>query len=91
MCIRDSESDVGLDMKEEGAGNLEARAAMEKGELYIAGPFELIQGEMCIRDSQSADPFADSRTAPAGPWSLSLKRQCLPPDLADTGGRHPDR
>ena len=39
-----NESAMGLDMNEEGAGNLEARAAMEKGELYIAGPFELVQG-----------------------------------------------
>ena len=43
-----NENAVGLDMNQEGAGNLEARAAMEKGELYIAGPFELIQGGMGI-------------------------------------------
>lgn len=43
-----NETAVGLDMNQEGAGNLEARAAMEKGELYIAGPFELIQGGMGI-------------------------------------------
>ena len=43
-----NESAVGLDMNREGAGNLEAQAAMEKGELYIAGPFALIQGGMGI-------------------------------------------
>ena len=43
-----NEGAVGLDMNQEGAGNLEAQAAMEKGELYIAGPFELIQGGMGI-------------------------------------------
>ena len=43
-----NENAIGLNMNEEGAGNLEARAAMEKGELYIAGPFELIQGGMGI-------------------------------------------
>ena len=43
-----NESAMGLDMNEEGAGNLEARAAMEKGELYIAGPFELVQGGLGI-------------------------------------------
>lgn len=43
-----NESAIGLNMNEEGAGNLEAQAAMEKGELYIAGPFELIQGGMGI-------------------------------------------
>ncbi len=39
-----NETAIGLDMNEEGAGNREAQAAIEKGELYIAGPFELIQG-----------------------------------------------
>ena len=43
-----NEDAVGLNMNEEGAGNLEAQAAMEKGELYIAGPFELIQGGLGI-------------------------------------------
>lgn len=43
-----NESTMGLDMNEEGAGNLEARAAMEKGKLYIAGPFELVQGGLGI-------------------------------------------
>ena len=46
--LEGNESAVGLNMNEEGAGNLEARAAMEKGELYIAGPFELIQGGLGI-------------------------------------------
>ena len=43
-----NENAVGLNMNEEGAGNLEAQAAMEKGELYMAGPFPLIQGGMGI-------------------------------------------
>ena len=46
--LEGNEGAVGLDMNAEGAGNLEARAAMEKGELYIAGPFELIQGGLGI-------------------------------------------
>ena len=43
-----NEDVIGLNMYEEGAGNLEARAAIEKEALYIAGPFELIQGGMGI-------------------------------------------
>ena len=43
-----NEDAVGLNMNEEGAGNLEARAAIEKEELYIAGPFPLIQGGLGI-------------------------------------------
>jgi len=42
--LRGNESVVGLDMTQEGAGNREAQAAIAKGELYMAGPFELIQG-----------------------------------------------
>ncbi|MEG2987936.1 MAG: histidine kinase [Oscillospiraceae bacterium] len=43
-----NESVLGLDMSAEGAGNLEARAAIEEGELYMAGPFELVQGGLGI-------------------------------------------
>jgi len=43
-----NESVVGLDMSGEGAGNMEARAAVAKGELYMAGPFALVQGGMGI-------------------------------------------
>ena len=35
-------------MYEDGAGNKEARAAIKQKELYIAGPFELIQGGLGI-------------------------------------------
>jgi two-component system LytT family sensor kinase len=43
-----NENVIGLDMSGEGAGNKEARAAVTKGELYMAGPFELVQGGMGI-------------------------------------------
>lgn len=46
--LEGNESVVGLNMYDEGAGNKEAQAAIEKGELYVAGPFELIQGGMGI-------------------------------------------
>lgn len=39
---------IGLNMYEDGAGNKEAQAAIKKKELYIAGPFELIQGGLGI-------------------------------------------
>lgn len=39
---------IGLNMYEDGAGNREAQAAIEKKELYIAGPFELIRGGVGI-------------------------------------------
>ena len=42
--LEGNESVIGLDMYGDGAGNLEAQAAIEKEELYIAGPFELLQG-----------------------------------------------
>lgn len=56
---------IGLNMYEDGAGNKEAQAAIKKKELYIAGPFELIQGA-------SASPDACRcffRTAAAAPAS----------------------
>ena len=43
-----NENVIGLNMYEEGAGNKEAQAAIEKQELYVAGPFELIQGGLGI-------------------------------------------
>ena len=46
--LEGNEAVIGLNMYEDGAGNLEAQAAIEKKELYIAGPFELIQGGLGI-------------------------------------------
>ena len=46
--LEGNEGVIGLDMYADGAGNLEARAAIEKKELYIAGPFQLIQGGLGI-------------------------------------------
>lgn len=42
--LKGNEAVIGLNMYEEGAGNKEAQAAIEKQELYMAGPFDLIQG-----------------------------------------------
>ena len=39
---------AGLDLNSDGMGNLEAQAAIEKGELFLAGPFELVEGGMGI-------------------------------------------
>lgn len=38
----------GLDLNSDGMGNLEAQAAIKKGELFLAGPFELVEGGMGI-------------------------------------------
>ena len=46
--LEGNEGVVGLDMYGDGAGNLEAQAAIEKEELFIAGPFQLIQGGLCM-------------------------------------------
>lgn len=46
--LEGNEAVIGLNMYEDGAGNREAQAAIEKKELYIAGPFELIQGGIGI-------------------------------------------
>lgn len=46
--LEGNEAVIGLNMYEDGAGNREAQAAIEKQELYIAGPFELIQGGIGI-------------------------------------------
>lgn len=37
-----------LDMNGHGLGNLEAQAAIQKGELYMAGPFEMVEGGLGI-------------------------------------------
>ena len=42
--LEGNEGVLGLNMYGEGAGNLEARAAIEKEELYIAGPFRTDSG-----------------------------------------------
>ena len=46
--LEGNEDVVGLNMYGDGAGNLEAQAAIEKEALYIAGPFQLIQGGLGI-------------------------------------------
>ena len=46
--LEGNEAVIGLNMYEDGAGNREAQAAIEKKELYIAGPFELIRGGVGI-------------------------------------------
>ena len=38
----------GLDLNSVSQGNLEAQAAIEKGELFLAGPFDLVEGGMGI-------------------------------------------
>jgi len=43
-----NEAVIGLDMNSEGAGNLEAQAAITENTLYMAGPFSLIQGGIGI-------------------------------------------
>ena len=46
--LEGNEDVVGLNRYGDGAGNLEAQAAIEKEALYIAGPFQLIQGGLGI-------------------------------------------
>jgi len=46
--LEGNEDVIGLNMYEHGAGNREAQAAIEKRELYVAGPFELVQGGLGI-------------------------------------------
>lgn len=43
-----NEAVIGLNMYEDGLGNWEARAAIAEKELYMAGPFELLQGGLGI-------------------------------------------
>lgn len=42
--LEGNEGLFGLDLNSDGLGNLEAQAAIQKGELFIAGPFELVEG-----------------------------------------------
>lgn len=46
--IEGNEPVYGLDMNSQGLGNLEAQAAIQKGELYMAGPFEMVEGGLGI-------------------------------------------
>ena len=46
--IAGNEPVMGLDLNSSGQGNLEAQAAIEKGELFLAGPFEMVEGGMGI-------------------------------------------
>lgn len=46
--LEGNEELFGLDLNSDGLGNLEAQAAIEKGELFIAGPFELVEGGVGI-------------------------------------------
>ena len=43
-----NEATIGLDLNSSGQGNLEAQAAIRAGELFLAGPFELVEGGMGI-------------------------------------------
>ena len=61
--LEGNEDVVGLNMYGDGAGNLEAQAAIEKEALYIAGPFQLIQGRPGHR--RAAAGLSDGRTGPA--------------------------
>ena len=91
--LEGNEDVVGLNMYGDGAGNLEAQAAIEKEALYIAGPFQLIQGGLgiagrlpvflghCLRDAGlSGRPVRKLRGAGKCP-GLRL------PNLAHQSGR----
>lgn len=43
-----NEATIGLDLNSNGHGNWEAQAAIRAGELFLAGPFELVEGGMGI-------------------------------------------
>lgn len=43
-----NEETIGLDLNSSGQGNWEAQAAIRAGELFLAGPFELVEGGMGI-------------------------------------------
>lgn len=43
-----NEATIGLDLNSNGHGNWEAQAAIRTGELFLAGPFELVEGGMGI-------------------------------------------
>ena len=46
--LEGNEPVAGLDLNSVSQGNLEAQAAIEKGELFLAGPFDLVEGGMGI-------------------------------------------
>ena len=46
--LEGNEPVAGLDLNSSGLGNLEAQAAVEKGELILAGPFDLVEGGMGV-------------------------------------------
>ena len=46
--LEGNEPVAGLDLNSDGMGNLEAQAAIAKGELFLAGPFDLVEGGMGI-------------------------------------------
>ena len=46
--LEGNEPVAGLDLNSRGLGNLEAQAAVEKGELILAGPFDLVEGGMGV-------------------------------------------
>ena len=46
--LKGNEPVYDLDMNSQGLGNLEAQAAIQKGELYMAGPFEMVEGGLGI-------------------------------------------
>lgn len=50
--VEGNENVVGFDMYSESAGNNEVRAAIETGDLFMAGPFELVQGGLGIAGRQ---------------------------------------
>lgn len=43
-----NEATIGLNLNSSGQGNWEAQAAIRAGELFLAGPFELVEGGMGI-------------------------------------------
>ena len=46
--LEGNEPVAGLDLNSDNQGNLEAQAAIAKGELFLAGPFDLVEGGMGI-------------------------------------------
>ena len=81
--LANNEAVIGLNMYGEGAGNKEAQAAIEKKELYIAGPFELSQGGLGIagrlpvflRDESGASNF----------WGIVSVTLVFPDVLSESG------
>lgn len=46
--LEGNEETIGLDLNSSGQGNWEAQEAIRAGELFLAGPFELVEGGMGI-------------------------------------------